>query len=233
MSNAQKFDNPPAVIEDRSGASPESLPIVDTGETFCDKARPELKEGVIVHYLHESSQVIGSRSHVFELLREIDAMHYVFDLTQTYGKTYEFRFHTKEYGYAATNLSEEGQRVLEKTIRVFLETIKGRKDIIITEVDIDPADEGCSVRDIEDCIEEIVVNPNNTLSREEILEKHNGTKTFALYQDLYGKAFKLKHDSSRKLAKARSRYFKSMFRRILPGWQVSEGKRFSLKKEPE
>lgn len=206
--------------EHKDETSPTYFPIVDTKETYYYEDKPELVPGTIVHYFQG---IIDSneKRHRFVLLQVVGGLSYIFRLGEiSPSQTYGLNFKTDEYEYAAVNLSEKDQVALGKTIAAFIESVSLQKDIDMQEINISPANAGYTAEEIENCIEEILASPGNKLSKEEITSRYKGFQIFDVYHKLFNKDFNDKHYNDRNKAPARARYFKNMFRKYLPGWQI-------------
>jgi hypothetical protein len=193
------------------------LPISETIEPVESRKLVSLKDGEVNHYFEKNSHSHGVTEH-FTLPTEIDAMLYSFDLHAIYGM-YELSFTTDEYRYASKNLSEEGAAKLEETIRKLIHSVEAKYPL--EELYVRPAPEAASVRDIEDCIEEILLEEKYS-TREELLKEYREKgwqHLFSRYHYLYNREFKratVSHDRSA----ARGRLLQSLLKRALPEWEI-------------
>ena len=199
----------------------ELFPVVDTKETYYDYYdEPELKENIILHYTYENFHN-NEKIERFKLLKIINGLHYIFSFSLHDNGSGSLLFKTEEYEYATTNLNKEGQKELEITIAGFLNSI-AESGNSIKEINISPADASYSSEEIEDCMKAILASPENKFDREYLLREYKGFKIFDLYSEKFGKDFHETHYTSRSRAGARSRYFKKMFTKNLPNWEVAD-----------
>ena len=197
--------------------APTIFPVVDSEEPEERKGYAQLEEGTVEHYFVKNRMSEGETEY-FMLPAEIDALSYVFELHSVYGM-HELSFMTEEYGYASTNLSEEGSEKLAETLAAFVNSVVEKYPL--SQLYVKPAPESAAVRDIEDCIEEILLVRSYT-TREELLreyKKKGWQELFALYHVLYGKKFERSSDSIDR-TEARGRLFRQMLKRVLPDWEI-------------
>ncbi|OGN13766.1 MAG: hypothetical protein A3A13_03860 [Candidatus Yanofskybacteria bacterium RIFCSPLOWO2_01_FULL_43_22] len=193
--------------------------IIDDKNRYARRNEPELQEGKIIHYLNVINFLDGDkRFHRFKLLKQIGGLEYIFTLAESFG-SYSVSFKTKKYEYAIVGLHPEDRDVLFRTLADFIKSV-AEFDQNIKEIMASPADAPYSRKEMEACIEEILTSPNNQLTKEEIVSEYRGNQVFDLYFRLFDKVFerslKQRHRSG-----GRSRLFKSMFRKYLPGWEIS------------
>lgn len=201
--------------------SVEHFPVTNVEEIYYYDNKPELVPGIITHYFQAMSGT--EKRHRFLLLRVVGGLNYIFRLGEISSpQTYGLSFKTDEYGYATVNLSEGDQEILGKTIAEFIESVSAQDNVDISEINISPASAGYSAKEIENCTEEILASTKNKLSRGEIEESYKGFEVFDLYRKLFDKDFNDKHYNDTNRARARSRYFKNMFRKHLPSWNVTD-----------
>ena len=190
--------------------------IVESLGAINDKSTVALEDGVN-HYFVKNKHSEGTTEY-FTLPAEIDALGYRFELSSVYGM-YELSFMTDDYGYAATNLSEEGMSTLETTLGKFVNAVFEKYPI--RELYVRPAPESATVRDIEDCIEEILLK-RDYHTREELLlkyKKDGWDRLFSEYYYLYGKKFERSSVTNDRTA-ARGRLLRAMLGRALPDWEI-------------
>lgn len=210
-----KFESPSTNEQERQ----ELIEIIELPQSIKEEDPLSLEEDKITHYFLQNSHSQGS-TEWFTLPTEIDAMGYHFDLYATYGM-HELSFGTDTYGYAVTNLSEEGSKKLEETLGKFVHSIIAQYPL--KELYVKPAPEAVTVRDIEDCIEEIILK-RDYLSREDLLreyKKKGWTYLFSEYKSLTGHEFQ-KTSVSMDRTTARARLFKMGLKRIFPDWEINE-----------
>lgn len=197
----------------------ERLPLVHTDEThyggYADP--PKAKEDIVQHFILSVGH--DRELQYFNLMKEIDGLHYVFSLGQTIYGHYGFSFKTDEYEFATTNLSDEGFEKLTNTIARFIETVDTEGGVEISEIHSSPAGAAYSSREIEDCMDAILKSSQNAHTREELIRRYKGFQIFDFYRELFDRDFQEDHYSNRDKMRARSRFFK-MFQRYLPGWEV-------------
>lgn len=210
------------------------FPIIDMDEIYYGNESPPLQKDVIVHYLLATFR--NEKRHYFRLLRIIEGLNYVFRCSQWQDSLYQFSFKTEEYDYATTNIGQEGQTELAATISGFIESICGYEGVNINEINVSPADASYSSQEIEECTQTILASRKNKLTKDELTSSYKGFEVFDLYRELFGKNFHKQHYDTKSRANGRSRFFKQMFRKCLPDWQVDDryrGADFSLKKKDE
>ncbi len=198
---------------------PKPSEVVEIPEPFDKKESAVLEENRVSHYFVKNAYSEGS-TEFFTLQTEIDAMHYSFDLVPVYGM-HELSFTTQEYGFASTNLSEEGRTKLEETLGKLVHSVLAKYPL--KEIYVKPAPEATTVRDIEDCIEEILLKRDYE-SREGLLKKYKKEgwgQLFSDYRDIVGHEFQ-KADTVTDRTAARSRLFKMGLKRLFPDWKIDE-----------
>lgn len=158
----------------------------------------------------------------YSLTSFFGGMEYLFKSSGSKGSlSYGLAFKTIEYEFARANLDEETTIELFKTIADFLETIYVDSKETIVMMEISPADASYTIREIEDCISAIVKHTQK-FSEKDLREKYKGFKIFDLYEDIFGKNFLEVHYNHVSKARARSRYFKTHFKKHLKNWEVDE-----------
>ena len=220
----QKLINEPrgnSSVEQEQGESPKRFPVKNLEKIYYSDEEPSFQEGVITHYSKHLRSDDNRNS--FVLLETVGGLNYIFSLRETTAfEKYNFAFKTTNYEYASTNLDEDGQRILGETIATFIEDVCLSGYSNIREISISPADASYTVKEIEDCQEEILASADNPLTKEDLYRKYNGYEIFDYYRRLFGKDFGGKHYNDVSRARARSRYFKAMFRKHLTGWEVQK-----------
>lgn len=214
---------------------PAYFPIIEAEKSVYFSIEPDAKEDVIVHYLKQGIRD-KEKLHRFKLIRVIDGLHYDFLVWQSSTDSYGFLYETEEYEYATTNLSKIGREVLAKTISSFLESVAKYKNILLDNIYIDPASAAYSAEQIEECKKAILASPKNKHTPEKIDKFYKGYEIFDLYYKLFGEDFGGEHYNTKSKMKARSRYFKSMAKKYLPGWEVDDsygGPDFYLKRKTQ
>jgi len=212
--------------------------IEDKGDYYFDR-KPDLKEGEVIHYMKSVGlNVNESKKNCFALLKTISGLHYVFSLSEAtlYGQgVYQLSFKTEEYEFATTDLDDNARNLLFSTISGFVESCSQSVPDSIKEIRISPADASYSAEEIDQCTEEVLASPKNTLTREELASEYKGFKIFDLYQQLFEKNFHTQHYNWKSRARGRSRLFKATIGKYFPNWEVSTdsslGSDFSLKRK--
>lgn len=195
------------------------LEVVELPVAFDKKESVVLEEDRVSHYFVKNTYSEGT-TEWFTLPTEIDALHYSLDLVSVYGM-HELAFTTEEYGYASTNLSDEGRVKLEESLGKLVHSVLAKYPL--KKLYIKPAPEPVTVRDIEDCIEEILLK-RDYLTREELLKKYKKEgwgQLFSEYRYIMGREFHQSGISTDRTA-ARSRLFKMGLKRLLPDWEINE-----------
>lgn len=193
------------------------IPIKDGGHVSLYDTPPQLQEGIIIRYTHGMG---GITNVCFSLLQPIGALHYVFILDQHYSKGFSLSFKTQEYEYATTNLDDESRNQLFEHIKHFVESVDHVYPL--NEIWISPASASYSSEEIDECIEKILDNPENTLSREKITERYKGFEIFDLYRELFDKDFHNEHYNLVSRSAGRARLFKTLVQKSFPEWEIKE-----------
>ncbi|MFA5997023.1 MAG: hypothetical protein WC791_00885 [Candidatus Paceibacterota bacterium] len=203
-------------------ATPKRFPVVNVEGSYYYDDRPPHQEGTIVHYF-EGDVHSTEKSNRYLLLKNVAGFNYIFRLgeTRTSG-TYGLGFKTEEYEHATVNLDDEGHQELAQTITAFIESVYTDTQQNMHEIHISPSDATYSAGDIENCMEEILRSPDNTLNRAELMSKYNGYDIFRLYLELFDKIYEGENDAKRSRASGRARFFKMMFRKNLPNWDIQD-----------
>lgn len=217
------------------------FPILDYQEIFYNENEDQLPLYVntIVHYLRGFRNFPGEELHRFKLKKTIDGLVYIFSLGQTFAG-YGLSFKTHEYDDATTSLSQDAQKELAETLVNFVKSIAAQADVSIEEITVSPSTSSYSSKEVEECMQEILISPKNTLTKEDLVKNYRGHEVFDLYEKLFDKTFHKKHYNLRSRAKARSRYFKRLiktFQKDMHGWELLDyGKNipeFTLKKQAD
>lgn len=219
--------------QEKEMVPPQFFPIIEKTEPVKEKTAVSFEDDHITHYFLKRTAASWSTEY-FTLPTEIDALDYSFDLQEMYGM-HELSFSTKDYGYAWTSLSEEGTAKLEATLKKFIESVLQKYPL--EELYIRPAPETATVREIEDCIEDLILLYGHYKTREQLLKecKQQGWDyLFSEYHRLSGKEFKQSRSSTDRTA-VRARLFKNMFKRIFPDWKINmiTDEKWILKKIPQ
>lgn len=198
---------------------PDRFPVIDIDEvSYSHDDIPEPQENHIVHYLQNAGHENWSR---YILLKNVAGLDYIFSLEETSTiAMYGFHFKTREYELASVNLDQEGLAELADVISAFLESVYLDKSSSMHEIYISPADATYSVKEIEECMEEILKSPQNRLSREELMHQYNGFRIFDHYHSIFNKYFQDEHYNDGSRAESRTRFFKSLLRAYLPNWEI-------------
>ncbi|HAU07448.1 MAG: hypothetical protein UW46_C0006G0003 [Candidatus Yanofskybacteria bacterium GW2011_GWF1_44_227] len=199
---------------------PNSPIVVESERELELENLPELEEGKIYHsttypFAFRREEQPYNR---YTLQKTIGGLKYIFRLSEGYGNSYSFLFKTREYAYARIRLSPEDQTILRNAISSFIEAAASLKSI--KAIGISPADTAYYGSDVGRCIEEILANPNNKLTRDEIKSGHLPHEVFELYYSLFDKDFLPDKLRRKGKAKERSEYFKIMFEKYMPGWVI-------------
>lgn len=208
------------IEEPRVMYEPKVLPLEDKGEMYLELGQsyePQQQD----HIEKISWDYFGTPVYKYYLTTEINALEYYFSLS---GKLrsedpFTFVFDTTLYGYAVTNLDEEGTKKLFETIADLFENAYRDTGGNINSISISPADTSYTNEQIEGCMAEIMSKyPKYT--REELLKKYKGFKIFTLYFELFRNSYIRENLVS--FAQKRSRYFRIQFLRYLKNWKVEQ-----------
>lgn len=199
----------------------QKFPIIEDEEVYRYDRTPDLREGKIIHF--RKMVAVGETKHRFLLQKTILGLNFVFLMSETsYGPgVYQLSFKTEQYEFATVNLNPEAIAELTSAISSFIQKI-GQYSRDIEEIKISPAGASYSKEEIEKCIEEILKSPQNTFTREQLMDEYKGFRVFDLYQEIFGKNFLPEHYTQKSRAAARSRLFKMLAKRHLPDWDVVE-----------
>jgi len=162
----------------------------------------------------------------FVLKRNIGGYSYLFKLMPHMGmantKDWTLAFKTEDYGYAVTNLSDSQRAEVFQTLSSFFDSIYQDTGGGINYIEASPADTSYTAEEMEDCLQGIIQTPGNKLSREELIKHYPGIRLFELYKKVTGKQFGDKRITASGGGKARSRLFRTMFKKYLENWHVDE-----------
>ena len=129
-----------------------------------------------------------------------------------------------EYEYARTDLNAEQTQELMMAIAQFLESCY-LDNSSIGPIMIEPADASYTSKEIQECRGIILANDNN-LKEEDLIRDFTGVRIFELYKEIFKSNFipkdKDKYDYHQFKSKARSRYFKTNFKKYLTSWDIIE-----------
>lgn len=234
--NLLHLENP-----DKMQGLPEAhFPIIEVEEEVLDVLDDDknLREGQIAHFI----QVVGSRfekKHRFVLLKTVGSLHYIFSLSESSyapkGQMYSLNFKTQEYEYAVTDLSDDQRLELVKIIAEFVNTVSNYLNNSFSEISVSPADASYTSQEINECIEEILVSPQNKLSKKELMSRYKGYEVFDLYYKFFGKNFHETHYNRKSRSMARSRLFKTAAKKYFPEWELIQhtglGSEFILRRK--
>lgn len=210
--------------------SPESLtpfPIVESKELLCFQSdRPELQEDVITHWRWRSLGV-QKELNSFALQHTIDRFDYVVTLKESFYEEgeYSLQSEAKGYGFALMDLDEEAREELFKIRASFIESLTDYAPVHIETIHTTHASVSYSAQDIDDCTERILSHPENTYSKEGLAmlsNEYKGHQIFEIYNRLFGEYFHGEAPNVNERRKARSRLFKSKFKKYLKRWEVVE-----------
>ena len=205
-------------------AGPGDLPVVEAEAGYYDvDHRPELKEGVVVHYMRSFGWNEKPKNS-FLLLKNIAGLNYIIFLDEyfTEGGLYQLNFKTEEYEYAVTNLDDADRDLLFSTVATMVESSSKFVPGGINKISIFPAPASYSAEEIEQCIEAILASPKNTKTKEELANNYKSFKIFDLYAKLFGKDFHEVHYNHNSKSGARARLFRSVIRKHFPDWEMPE-----------
>ncbi|MES3004838.1 MAG: hypothetical protein V4690_01845 [Patescibacteria group bacterium] len=203
---------------------PESFPIVEVEGSFSVEHEPDFIEDTIVKFKLGS---ITEGADKYALLRDIGGYKYTFKLYQEYGNpkstTWVLVFKTQDYGYATTNLDDNGRMEVFQSISAFFDSVQADVGGEVKIIDASPADVKYTAEEVEACAQAILESKRNKLNREQLLKVYSGIKLFDYYKKITGKSFEVGRDFRESGgAIARSRLFRMMFKKYLKNWEVDE-----------
>lgn len=193
------------------------LPVVEDSAAVRDSDDiPGLKDGVLLCYHVRSPGSRAGLTDRYVLRKKISDFAYFFRVVKSL-EEYHLSFKTEEYGQAITNLDVRSQIELFQVLHSFVETIHQRFGI--RSFYIDPAGDSHTAEEVKQCVDRILSSPNNTLKREELLKRYDGSLIFDLYENTFNEVFPLNADKPVSRSKGRSRFFKQKFH-TWKDWEV-------------
>lgn len=208
------------IIQPVAHYEPHVLPIEEMGKIFPygDYEYIPKGEGVVekVWCKHFDGKI-----NKYALKIPIAGLTYLFKFSGEENKNpYTLTFKTIEYQFAKANLDDESSVILFERLADFIETVYIDAGEKIKLIDISPSDASYSVREIEDCISEIL-KKSKAYSEAELRENYKGYKIFDLYQSLFDKQYTEVHYNQVSRAGARARYFKRL-QKYFKNWEIDE-----------
>jgi|GEM_PF-6116582 len=208
---------------------PETFPIVeDTSEYIWGfpGGEPEARENEIIHFFQEDTaeEEGGEKFENYLLQRTIGRYHYLFFVRKSRREGYRLFWETKEYLYARTDLTKEETAVLFKTIQSFLNSVSSKLQNTGEFITAKSHSANYSTKEIDQCKDEILGSPENELNHAELTAKYKGAEIFRLYKELFGKPF-FENEKSlyrEEEKRARERYYRTMFKKYLTGWETEQ-----------
>lgn len=203
------------------------FPVVEVGRVYeygADEYIPESRE--VVEKI--SREHFGNIRNKYVMVKQIAGINYFFRLSGvSQSKAHSqpsLAFKTLEYEYARTDLNLEQTQELMMAIAQFLESCY-LDNSYIGPIMIEPANASYTSKEIQECRDIILANDNN-LKEEDLVRDFTGVRIFELYKEIFKSNFipkdKDKYDYHQFKSKARSRYFKTNFKKYLTSWDIVE-----------
>ncbi len=202
--------------------------IVDLPEEYYFDNEPDTQEGKIIHYKKRLFDKDRKEADKFLLEAKVGRYSYILNFGEAVlwsskeRKVYGISFKTKEYEFATTDLDEEEKRELSEIIPEFIREVQEYLNGEIDEILVSPSGAPYSTKEIDECIDSLILITENKYTKEQLLDEFNGFRIFDLYKELTGKDFLPVHYNADSRAKGRSRLFKMLAKKYLPEWQVNE-----------
>ena len=217
------------MIVDSISESPQTLSnfnVVEDKKLYRSyQDRPELVEDTVTAYIVALGS--GDTRRCFGLKTHVGEYTFIFYLFENYHAAGAFTFQSEieNYGFAIANLTKETREALLIARASFVESVSKtyRHDMKKIEASADITK--YTVAEIDDCINEILQHPNNTIPADvlrTLAGKYTPNQLFDIYADLYGTKYFAEEPVGINYAWARKRIFESGFKKYLKTWEVVE-----------